>query len=333
MDLLVVEGWSQEQWENLEPGAARDLAQLLDQDAGDEVEQLLAFCKMQDLDWGRRRGAQSQGLEELLEQGLPSWGFLLLTAVQVDRRIRLYKRLDEMGGVLYLGLERDRSGKVSRDELIEFINERLHEAGKTVDTQARETFIQRSASDLRSVSQELEKLLLYAGERPVLRSQDVESICTDHGESWVFDLTRAIAERDASAALSHLTRLMASGEHPLKLLGAMASEARRLLAARQFLDREFRGRWRRGMSYAQFQQQLSASGLAPQLTRNSYADFMCLLRAERLTMNELCRYMDGIHDADLRLKSSGNSPRLIMERLILVMCLGAKSRSGKAVGK
>jgi hypothetical protein len=83
------------------------------------------------------------------------------------------------------------------------------------------------------------------------------------------------------------------------------------------------------MSYPQFQQQMLAPGAAPQLTRNSYADYMCLLRAERLSMSELCRYMNGIHDADFRLKSSGNNPRIVMERLILGMCLGEKKRTGQ----
>ena len=38
----------------------------------------------------------------MLERGLPPWDFLLMTAVQVDRRTRLYKRLEEMGAVLQL---------------------------------------------------------------------------------------------------------------------------------------------------------------------------------------------------------------------------------------
>ena len=57
---------------------------------------------------------------------------------------------------------------------------------------------------------------------------------------------------------------------------------------------------------------------------------MCLLRAERFSVSELCRYMDGIHDADFRLKSSGGNPRLVMERLVLGMCLGEKKTTAAA---
>ena len=326
IDLLIVEGWTQEQWERLEPGATRELVRLLGLEDGEgrqEIDALLAFCKSQEIDMSRRRGDQSQGLAELLEHGLPEWGFLLLSSVQVDRRMRLYKRFEELGAVVYLGLERDRSGRVSRENLLEFINRRMHQAGKTVEPQAREMIVQRAASDLRSLGQELEKLFLYAGERAAIRAQDVEMIFTDLGEGWVFDLTRAIGERDPWAALSQLARLISRGEHPLKLLGAIASEARRLLAARQLLDGELSGRWRPGMSYPQFQQQALPQGV-PLLTRNAYGDYMCLQRAERFSMNELIRYINCIHDADSRLKSSGGNPRMVMERLLIGMCLDEK---------
>jgi DNA polymerase-3 subunit delta len=327
IDLLVVEGWSQDQWERLEQGAGRDLAKLLGAEHVEDqrqIEALLAFCKSGEIDLSRRWGIQSQGLGELFESGLPEWSFLLLTAVQVDRRMRLYKRFDEVGAAFQLGLERDRTGKISREGLVEFINQRVSRAGKKLEVPAREMILQRASSDLRNLSQELEKLCLYAGERSAIRAQDVEMVVTDLGEGWVFNVTRAIGDSDSAAALSQLARLVSRGEHPLKLLGAIAVEARRLLAARQLLDGELRGRWRSGMSFSQFQQRiLPAAGSL--LARNPFAEYMCLMRAERFSMRQLCRYMEAIQDADLRLKSSAGNPRLVMERLIVGMCLGKKS--------
>jgi hypothetical protein len=40
--------------------------------------------------------------------------------------------------------------------------------------------------------------------------------------------------------------------------------------------------------------------------------------------------MEGIFDTDLRLKSSGGDPRLVMERLLLSMCLRPR---GKGTGE
>jgi len=131
IDLLVVEGWSQDQWERLEAASAGPLVELLDIDgreAREEAEALLAYCKSRGMDLNRRKEAEGHRLFELLDQGLPEWDFLLLTALQVDRRTRLYKRFEETDAVLFLGLERDRTGKLSRDQLVNFINQQLRQA-------------------------------------------------------------------------------------------------------------------------------------------------------------------------------------------------------------
>ncbi len=330
-DLLVVEGWSQEQWDRLDSSSSRALLKLLESDdarAQEDAAALLAYCKSREIDLTKRKGLEDQRLVSLLEQGLPEWGFLLLTAVQVDRRTRLYKRFEETGAALYLGLERDRYGKVSRESLLEFINQRLGQAKKTVEPQAREMIVARAGDELRGLSQELEKLLVFVGARPVIRATDVEAIVADRGEAWIFDLTRAIGERDAGTALAQLSCLLGQGEHPLKILGTIAAEIRRLLSARQLLGSELARLWKRGMTYQHFQQNVLSNG-APLLTRNPYADYMCFQRAERFSLTELSAYMDEIFEADLRLKSSGSQPRLVMEKLILGMCLRARHPSGR----
>jgi DNA polymerase-3 subunit delta len=327
LDLLAVEGWTQEQWDQLQSSSS--LAPLIDllaaagAEARDETQALLAYCRYKGMDLNRRRSAAGHRLSEMLDGGLPPWDLLLMTAVQVDRRTRLYKRLEEIGATLPLLIERDRSGRISRENLADFINQRLRQAGKTIESQAREMILLRAGEELRGIQEELEKLLLYVGERPSIRVQDVDPIFIDRGEGWVFDLTRSIGERNALAALAHLARLLAHGEHPLKILGTIAAEVRKLLAARQLLDGALRGRWRRGMSYQQFQQNVLMTG-APVLTRNPYGDYMCCQRADQFSLQELRAHLAGIHEADFRLKSAANNPRLVMEKFILSMCLGSR---------
>jgi DNA polymerase III subunit delta len=327
LDLLAVEGWTQEQWEQLQSasslGPLIDLLEADGAEAREDTQALLAYCRYKGMDLNQRHGARGNRLAELLDDGLPPWDLLLMTAVQVDRRTRLYKRLEEMGAVLPLVIERDRSGRISRENLTEFISQRLRQAGKTIESQAREMILLRAGDELRGLREELEKLVLYVGERSTIRTQDVDLIFADRGEGWVFDLTRSIGERNALAALAHLARLLTQGEHPLKLLGTIAAEVRKLLAARQLLDGELRGRWKRGMTYQQFQQNVLTTG-APVLTRNPYGDYMCFQRADQFYLQELRAHLAGIHEADFRLKSAANNPRLVMEKLILSMCLGSR---------
>ncbi|MGH7855003.1 MAG: DNA polymerase III subunit delta, partial [Candidatus Binatia bacterium] len=331
LDLLVVEGWSQEQWNGLEGASPSRFFDLLGADGEnqDDALALLAYCKDRPLDLAKRKGAEGNRLGALLDQGLPEWSFLLLTAVQVDRRTRLFKRFEELGAVLHLALERDRSGKISRENLLEFISQRMRQAGKNLPSQAREMILARAGDDLRGLHQELEKLILFLGDRTTIRAEDVELMLADRGEGWIFDLTRALGERDAAAALSQLARLIAQGEHPLKILGTVAAEARRLLSARQLLAGDLAKLWRRSMTYPQFQQAVSKQGGSLLGGRNPYGDYMCLQRAERFSLVELSSFMQRLFEADLRLKSSASQPRIVLEKLFLEMCLGSPKRSSR----
>ena len=334
LDLLVVEGWSQEQWDGLDSASPSRFLDLLgaENERQDDALALLAYAKDRALDLTKRRGAEGNRLGVLLDQGLPEWSFLLLTAVQVDRRTRLFKRFEELGAILHLALERDRSGKILRENLLEFVNQQLRQAGKNLALQAREMILARAGDDLRGLQQELEKLILSVGDHATILPNDVESMVADRGEAWIFDLTRALGERDAGAALGQLARLIAQGEHPLKILGTVAAEARRLLSARRLLAHDLAKLWRRGMTYQQFQQTVLKQGKTVLGGRNPYGDYMTLQRAERFSLVELSSFMQRLFEADLRLKSSAAQPRIVLEKLFLEICLGAPKRSPRRAG-
>jgi DNA polymerase-3 subunit delta len=149
--------------------------------------------------------------------------------------------------------------------------------------------------------------------------KDVEEIFLDQGEGWVFDLTKDLAARNSVGALCHLARLLSQGHHPLALLAPIANEVRRLLVARQLLDGEIGQKWRSGMSYPEFQRSVLQDG-APLPAANPYAAYMSFKNAENFPADELARYLELLCQADIRLKSSGNPPRIVMERLVLEMC-------------
>jgi len=322
LDLLIVEGWTQERWERSQDSTSgAELAELLGGDGRElkeEVEGLLLFCRNSGMELSQRRGGEGHRLMEFLEQGLPPWDVLLITA-NVDRRTRLYKRFEEKGSVLDLSIGREKSGRMSREALAEFLDQRLKEGGKKIEAQARGMILARAGAELWAVHQELEKLFLYVGEEPWIKVKDVEEVFLDQGEGWVFDLTKALAARDSVAALSHLLRLLSQGHHPLALLAPIASEVRRLMAARQLIEGELRERWKAGMSYPQFQKSMLHDGAAP-LPGNPYFVYMSFKSADNFTLKELVRYLGLLYQTDVRLKSTGHPPRMVMERLILEMC-------------
>jgi DNA polymerase-3 subunit delta len=315
-ELLNLEGWTQERWERLDArSSAAEITALLG-DGGREAEPLIAHCRAQNLQM-RAGGGEAEHLAQFLDRGLPPWGMLLLAASHVDRRTRLYKKFVEKGAALDLAIVRDKSGNLDRAALAPCLDQRLREAGKRIEPRAREMALARAGTQLWAVHQELDKLFLYVGDRDLIQAKDVEEILLDQGEGWVFDLTRAVAARDRLAALGQLARLLSQGNHPLALLGPIAGEIRRLLLARQLMDGEMGRQWRSEMSYPQFQQKVLRDASVP---GNPYSLYMGFKGAENFTARELARDLELLYRTDIRLKSSGHSPRIVMERLIFELC-------------
>jgi DNA polymerase III delta subunit len=318
-ELLHWAGWNQERWDRIDAGSsASEIAALLGE-SGREAAALLAYCRGQDFHMRQSGGGETDRLIHFLEHGLPPWGVLLLDASHVDRRTRLYKKFVEKGAALDLAIGRDKTGKLDRAALGQFLDQCLREAGKRIEPRAREMVLARAGVELWAVHQELEKLFLYVGAGPLIRAKDVEEIFLDQGEGWVFDLTKALAARDAVAALGQLARLLSQGNHPLALLGSIANEVRRLLVARQLMDGEAAGRWNSRMSPDQFRESIFPK-IGPPLPAHPYAAYMSFKSAESFTARELARGLDLLYETDLRLKSSGQPPRIAMERLIIELC-------------
>jgi DNA polymerase III subunit delta len=317
VELLTIEGWTEERWKRAEARAdAPEVAGLLGEGAKDAAEPLLAYARAQNLEMRRGHGEVDR-LIELLDKGPPPWGVLLLAAAHVDRRTRLYKKFADQGAVVDLTVERDRGGRIDRATLAQFIDRKLAEGGKRIEPRAKEMILARAGTQLWSFHQELEKLMLYVGAAPTISAEDVEKIVIDEGEGWIFDLTDALIARNTVSALSQVSRLLAQGNHPLALLGPIASAIRRLLIARQFMDEQIR-RSRRRMTPDEVVRSMPDELTA--LLSSPKAAYHCVVNAQNFTAKKLLGGLELIYETDLRLKSSGPSPRIIMERLILDLC-------------
>src|SRR5581483_7807666 len=303
LELLNLEGWTQDRWQRAEPRAeAAEVAAIVGEGGRDTAEAILLHARAQNMEIRRGRGEVDR-LADLLDSGPPVWGVLLLSADHVDRRTRLYKKFAEKGAALDLAVERDRTGKIDAVTLAQFLDRRVTEAGKRIEPRARGMMLARAGTQLWSFHQEVEKLLLYVGAAPVIRAEDVEAVVIDQGEGWVFDMTNALGERNAVAALAQV--------------GPIAHSVRRLLIARQFIDQETR-RAKKRMSADELVRNMPEETV--RILSNPKAAYHAVSKAQSFTTKKLARDLELVYETDLRLKSSNHSPRITMERLILGLC-------------
>jgi DNA polymerase-3 subunit delta len=272
--------------------------------------------------------------EGMLQQGIPPGAVLVLTAEVVDQRRALFKRIHETGVVVDCGVRTGKAGETQmRPEMARAkIRERVAAEKKTIGEDAAAGIMDRTGFSMRALESEIEKILLFVGDRPRITLEDVTEVLSTTREAGVFDLTNAVDEREVGRALRALRGLLAQREAGVAILGLLAGEVRSLTVARCALDRRLGGEIDSRMTFAAFQARhlprLSTEdgeddGSAARLkAMHPFRAFNLLKAAGRYRLEELLGALSAIHDADLAFKTSGQPDSLILEQLVLSLCAG-----------
>lgn len=261
-------------------------------------------------------------LEQYLAAGPPPQSVLVFTASAADKRKRVVKAVQQHGAVHEFTVQRERSGALSAESVDALIAGAL--GGKRLTPTARQLLVQRAGSQAGILAGELEKLCLYVGEAPTIDDAAVRDSVRDLAESWVFDFTKALAQRQAAAAVGQLRALFAQGEHPLRLLSLIARELRLLLLARDCLRGSLAGAWTPRTTYATFRDRL-----LPRLSEEEkealgnihpFVLFTCLQNAGRIGGRHLQRAVLALQALDVAFKSTPTDPRIRLEAFVLEFC-------------
>ncbi len=334
--LAALAGWKQEQfstadWVKVSKTEANSIfGRSIDEGEREALNAIRAHCAERKLTVAAHRD-ESGLLEEFLGSGVTPNTVLLFTAAAVDRRKRLVKTIRDMGAVAEFSLSRERSGVLSQESVEQLMERTLSREGKSIAPGGRRLIVQRAGSNPGQLVMELEKLCLYVGDSPTISEADVRASVRDAAESWIFDFTAALAQRQAAAAVSLLRALFEQGEHPLRVLALIARELRLLLLARDCLTDTLAGMWTSRTPFQVFrdrmlpmlseEQREAFGGLHP------YALYRCLQNASRASTRALQRGVLALQELDITLKSTPADPRLRLEAFVLNMCRETKPRA------
>lgn len=329
LSLLALAGWTDADsrntdWASLTKTKVRDVVgEGHDAEALDQLAAIHRTALALDLRIADHADDASLLLQLVEGEAIPGT-LLLFTAVAVDGRKRVVKRLQELGAVVHLEVERERSGALKRESVTELAREHAQRYGKRFDADALELVTRRTGSDAASLSNELDKVCLYVGDRPNITQADVRAVFLDMAESWIFDFTAALAERSLSKALPLLRNLLGQGEPPLRLLAMVAREVRQLLAARDAMDGPLASTWRRGTQFSAFQSRvLPAIDEATKQLFGKVHPFVLFRRfqdAERHDARRLRRALIDLADIDMRFKTGRGDPVLLLESFLIAWC-------------
>jgi DNA polymerase III delta subunit len=108
--------------------------------------------------------------------------------------------------------------------------------GFRLDPAAARMLVDRMGANPQRLHNELERLLLWAGEGGEVSAADLDAMIADTSEAVVWALSDALLERDAAGALRIGERLISQGENVTGLIYGLASRLRKACAAAAMLE-------------------------------------------------------------------------------------------------
>lgn len=232
--------------------------------------------------------------------------------------------------------------------------------GKSADNRVFDRVFELTGFDLRAFAGNLEKLIHYADQSDRITVAHVDAVLAKSREDPIYAFTGALAERRTDNALYYLSSLLASGYHYMQLLAAMGNQVRKLLIVKDFVHSRFNANtgWQARMSFdafknrvmpavgqydtalaehaAQLQQGGDAAGekktggkkgakpatdlLIAKNPKNAYPVYQQFLQSERFSARELEAAIIALHEADMRLKTTGQAPRAVLEDVVFTIC-------------
>jgi DNA polymerase-3 subunit delta len=279
----------------------------------------------------KEKADETDRLERVLAGGMPEGNHLILTAETVDRRKRLFKAISTVGRILTFAKIKGEARQ--QQAVMEMAAGLLGDRGKRLSSGAWAALGQKTGFSLRESLGAIEKLITFSAEKAVIEAADVEAVIGRTKEDTVFDLTGALTGRNLTAALRAFRDLLAQGDPPpkiiAKVMGMITREIRFLLHAKLLIASGRLKGFSANMDYGRFQKSVYPSlkqgaGEGEEqvdlVSQHPFVVYQFLKNAGRFTRSELAGYLEMLVRIDLALKSTGQEPRLLLERFLLAVC-------------
>jgi DNA polymerase-3 subunit delta len=208
---------------------------------------------------------------------------------EMDKRFKFTKILQDACFAVEFGELKD-------DELGKWAKERFRELNTTIDAYTLQQLVQLAGSNVRNLTQEVEKLATAALPAGVVTAELVDQLVPRTREQDNFELTNKLVANDRAGALRILQRMMNDGAEPLMVIGLLASNYHKLALTKELMTQ--------GQSV---QDVFKVVGYKPD-------SFMSCAR--RSDAERLARSLRLIAAADLAIKTSVGTPRMQIELLV-----------------
>ena len=169
---------------------------------------------------------QCQDLPEYLGE-LPEYLCMVFVESEVDKRSRMYKAVKKYGRIVEFGQQ-------DSNTIMRWVLGILNREGRKITRSDMELFLTKTGTDMGNIERELEKLLCYTMGREVITKEDIEAVCTTQISNHIFDMIRAMTEKNQNKALELYYDLLALKEPPMRILFLIARQFNLIMQVRNW---------------------------------------------------------------------------------------------------
>ena len=197
--------------------------------AAEQLPMMSARRVVQVRDFTKLREADEEALARYLARPVET-SVVIFVADELDKRRKLTKTLlDVCAAVEFAPL--------ADAELAEWAKRRLRELKVQTDERTLRQVVALAGPDVRTLSNELEKLATAALDSGFISMEMVDSLVGRSRELSNFELTDQLIARNRKRALQTLRRLLDDGAEPVMLIGLVASNYHRLALAKELMSK------------------------------------------------------------------------------------------------
>ena len=223
-----------------------------------------------------------------------------------------YQRIRETMGQ-YCGIVE--LARVEEGEAVRWISEYCASrgVGVKIDADGARELVDALGGDMMMISNELEKLILYVGEKKRITLGDVETMVLAAKQRSLYELTDAISAKERVRALEVLDAILMSGDGEEAAIGHIYMLAKTFRQMLVILERNVRDQ---RMLWAALWQGFRVPPFA--------ADDIIKQARRYKSRRELTRAIRLVAKADLALRSNPASKRMVLERLVMDLTIEPK---------
>lgn len=201
---------------------------------GVDVKQLIDLCETMPFFAERRiillenTGFFKNKCEELADymKSLPDYLVLVFSESEVDKRSRMYKAVKSGGRVTEFAKQDEKT-------LMRWAAGILGKEGRKITQRDMELFLTKTGTDMGNIRMELEKLITYTEGQDIVTAEDIEAVCVTQTTNKIFDMVRAVTEKNQKKALELYYDLLTLKEPPMRILFLLAKQFRQLLLTKK----------------------------------------------------------------------------------------------------